>query len=372
LGAVPKARPRLLYVVTLAEVGGAQSYVRDLLAAAKEDYDVTVAAHGDGPLRVAAGALGVPFVELRHVRRAISPTQDPLGLSELVRLFRRVRPDIVHLNSSKVGILGRVAARLARVPVCVFTAHGWAFSAAGSRTASLYRRADRLMKPLATSIICVCDADRVAGLAAGTCSEGRTVVIHNAVDVGPAPERDTRREGPLEVVGVGRLAEQKDFATLISALALLPPGTARLRVLGEGPLRSELEAQIAATGLADAVDLVGEVSDVRAQLARAEVFALTSRWEGLPISILEAMAAGLPVVASAIDGVPEAVVDGETGLLTKPGAAQQVADALLRLASDPDLRERLGQAGRRRAEELFSLPRWRTAHLDLYAGLLAP
>jgi glycosyltransferase involved in cell wall biosynthesis len=362
-------RPRLLYVVTLAEVGGAQSYVRDLLAAAKEEYDVTVAAHGDGPLRVAAGELGVPFVDLRQVRRAISPIRDPLGLLELMRLFRRVRPDIVHLNSSKVGLLGRVAARLTRVPVCIFTAHGWAFSAAGSRTGSLYRRADRLVKPLATSIICVCDADRRAGLAAGTCDESRTVVIHNAVETGPPPERTARETGPVEIVGVGRLAEQKDFATLISALALLPARSARLRVLGEGPLRESLEAQIAAEGLGEAIELVGEVTDVRSQLARADIFALTSRWEGLPLSVLEAMAAGLPVVASAIDGVPEAVVDGETGYLTPPQEPQAVADALSRLIGDADLRLRLGQAGRSRAEAGFSLPGWRAAHLELYRTL---
>jgi glycosyltransferase involved in cell wall biosynthesis len=367
---VATRRPRLLYVVTLAEVGGAQSYVRDLLAAAKEEFDVTVAAHGDGPLRVAAGELGVPFVDLRQVRRAISPIRDPLGLFELMRLFRRVRPDVVHLNSSKVGILGRIAARLTRVPVCVFTAHGWAFSAAGSRTGSLYRRADRLVKPLATTIICVCDTDRQAGLAAGTCDESRTVVIHNAVEMGPAPEHATRETGPVEIIGVGRLAEQKDFSTLVSALALLPPGAARLRVLGEGPLRESLEAQIAAQGLDDSVELVGEVSDVRSQLAAADVFALTSRWEGLPLSVLEAMAAGLPVVASAIDGVPEAVVDGETGYLTPPQEPQAVAEALSRLIDDPELRLRLGQAARRRAEEQFSLPRWRAAHLDLYRSLL--
>jgi glycosyltransferase involved in cell wall biosynthesis len=371
LEGVPEGRPRLLYVVTLAEVGGAQSYVRDLLTAAKEEYDVTVAAHGSGPLRDAAGALGVPFVELRHVRRAISPVQDPLGLLELIRLFRRVRPNVVHLNSSKVGILGRIAARIARVPVCVFTAHGWAFSAAGSRTGDMYRRADRLVRPLATAIICVCDADRRAGLAAGTCGEQQTVVIHNAVDVGPAPERGAPKPGAMEIVGVGRLAEQKDFATLISAVAELPAGTARLRVLGEGPLRASLEAQIATLGLTDAVELVGEVSDVRSQLERADVFALTSRWEGLPLSVLEAMAAGLPVVASSIDGVPEAVVDGETGFLTPPGEPQEVAAVLTRLAAEPELRTRLGQAARRRAEERFSLPRWRAAHLDLYRELLA-
>src|SRR5665213_3043365 len=126
---MPARRPRLLYVVTLAEVGGAQSYVRDLLAATRDTFDVSVAAHGDGPLRTAAGELGVPFIPLCHVRRELSLLQDPLALLELTALFRRVRPDIVHLNSSKAGVLGRLAAAIARTPARVFTAHGWAFKA---------------------------------------------------------------------------------------------------------------------------------------------------------------------------------------------------------------------------------------------------
>jgi glycosyltransferase involved in cell wall biosynthesis len=370
LAAVPERRARLLYVVTLAEVGGAQSYVRALLAAANEAYDVTVAAHGDGPLREAALDLGIPFVDLRHVRRPISLIEDFLGLLELMRLFRRVRPDLVHLNSSKAGILGRVAARLVRVPVCVFTAHGWAFGIAATRTAVLYRRAERFVRPLATAIICVCDADRRAGLEAGTCEEERTVVIPNAVEVGPTPDYSRPGSGPVEIVAVGRLAEQKDFSTLIAAVALLPAGSVRLRVLGDGPLRQRLEAEIVALGLPGVVELVGEVADVRTPLGQADIFALTSRWEGLPLSILEAMAAGLPVVAAAVDGVPEAVVQGETGFLVSPGDPDETRAALARLADDPELRTRLGRAGRRRAEELFSLPRWRAAHLALYRTLL--
>lgn len=367
---MPAPRPRLLFVVTLAEVGGAQTYVRQLLPAAREAFDVTVAAHGEGPLRDGAAELGVPFVPLRHVRRALSPVHDPLGLLELVRLFRRLRPDVVHLNSSKAGILGRVAARLAGVPVCVFTAHGWAFNAAGGTSARVYRAADRVVAGLADCIVCVCEADRRAGIAAGTCSEERSVVIRNAIEPGAAPSRDEPGGPPVEIVSVGRLAEQKDYATLVSALALLPAGSARLRVLGEGPLRPALEAQVAELRLGEAVDLHGEVADVRPHLERAEVFALTSRWEGLPISVLEAMAAALPVVASRIDGLPEAVADGETGLLVPPQDPEAAAAALERLVADAGLRRRLGSAGRRRVEELFSLPGWQDAHLALYRRLL--
>ena len=360
----------MLYVVTLAETGGAQSYVRELLPAVREEFDVMVAAHGDGPLRAACAELSVPFVPLRHVRRALSPVHDPLGLLELARLFRRLRPDIVHLNSSKAGVLGRIAAAAARVPVRIFTAHGWAFKATSGAGARLYLWADRAVRPVTTTVICVSETELRAGLAARVCTEGRSTVIPNAVEVGAAPQRQSRRPGPAEIVSVGRLAVPKDFSTLVAAVARLPAGAVRLRVLGDGPLRALLEAEIDELGLADVVELTGEVPDVRPYLAEANVFVLSSRSEGMPLSVLEAMAAGLPVVASDVGGLAEVVIEGETGFLVPPGEPGSLADRLGRLVDDPELREALGQAGRRRAEERFSLPGWREAHLDLYRGLL--
>ncbi len=363
-------RPRLLFVITLAEVGGAQSYVRDLLPAVREEFDVTVASHGEGPLRDAAVSLGIPFVPLRHVRRDLSPYRDTRGLLELVSLCRRVRPDIVHLNSSKAGILGRIAAALARVPVRIFTAHGWAFKGGHGWASAMYLWADRLVEPLTTTTICVSDTELRAGLAARTCRSARTVVILNAVDVGPPPRDGRPAREPVEVVSVGRLAEPKDFATLVEAVGRVRPGSVRLQIIGDGPHRAALEGQIARLDLADAVELVGEIDDVPARLRDADVFVLASRSEGMPISVLEAMAAGLPVVASDVGGIHEAVEDGITGILVPPGSVAELGAALDRLAADASLRERLGRAGRERAEERFGLAMWREEHVALYRRLL--
>ncbi len=366
-----RSRPLLLYVVTLAEVGGAQSYVRDLIASPQKEYDIAVAAHGEGPLRSAAMELGIPFVPLRHVRRNLSLVHDPLGLVELVRLFRRLRPEIVHLNSSKAGVLGRLAASLARVPVRIFTAHGWAFKATTGVGATLYLWADRAVRPLTTMVICVSENELRAGIAARVCLPARSTVIKNAVEVG-RPGRSDRGHGvrPAEIVSVGRLAEPKDFSTLVAAFALLPAGCARLRLLGDGPQRGRIEAQIDDLGLTDSVELAGEVADVGPYLEQADVFVLSSSSEGMPISVLEAMAAGLPVVASAVGGLAEVVVEGETGYLVPPGDAGALAARLAELAGDPGSAARLGNAGYRRAEECFSLPRWRERHLELYRSLL--
>src|SRR5262249_20670426 len=150
--------PRLLILITLSELGGAQTAVSLLLPGLVDRFDVTVAAHGRGPLRDAAESADVPYVELEHVRRAIHPGQDTQGLVELTRLCRRLRPDIVHVHSSKVGVLGRLAAWFARVPVRIYTVHGWSFAAYDGIAGRVYLWLERLMRPVTTAVVCVSEA----------------------------------------------------------------------------------------------------------------------------------------------------------------------------------------------------------------------
>jgi glycosyltransferase involved in cell wall biosynthesis len=351
------SRPRVLLLVTLAETGGAQTYVAALADALSREYDVVVAAHGEG-------FSGFRYVPLRHMRRQLHPLHDLLALVELYRLFRRERPLVVHANSSKAGVLGRLAAVAARVPARFFTVHGWAFKAHAGAVSKAYLWADRLMSPLTTATICVAQAERAAGLSARTCRADRTVVIHNGVPL-DVPRRHPHT-GRVDLLSVGRLRAPKDFLTLVQAIAALEPGSARLRIAGDGPDRPALEAEIERTGLGEHVELLGDRDDVPELLAGADVFVLSSDSEGFPMSVLEAMAAGLPVVASAVGGVPEAVRDGETGSLVPPRDAAALAEALRRLVADPALRERLGDAGRQKVEREFSLERFEHDHLELY------
>jgi glycosyltransferase involved in cell wall biosynthesis len=360
----------VLLLITLAEVGGAQAYVASLLPALVDGFDVAVAAHGNGPLREAARRSGVRFVPLRHVRRAISPWRDAAGLVELVRLLRRERPDILHASSSKAGILGRLAAAVTGVPIRIFTVHGWAFTAHSGAAARLYRLADRLVRPLTTVTVCIAEHERAAGLAAGTCRAAGTVVIPNAIDAKAVPRARHDRAIPV-LVAVGRLKAPKDFLTLVRAIALLPQDSCECLIVGEGPDRAELDAEIERLRLRDRVTLAGERSDVPELLAGADVFVLSSASEGMPISVLEAMAAGLPVVATSVGGVPELVADGENGFLVDPGDPEGLASALGRLLADRELRRRLGEAGHARVRERFDLGPFRRAHVELYSRELA-
>jgi glycosyltransferase involved in cell wall biosynthesis len=357
-------KPRLLMLITLSELGGAQTAVALVLPGLVDRFEVTLAAHGRGPLRGAAEVAGVPYVELDHVRRAIHPWQDARGLVELTRLCRRLRPDIVHVHSSKVGVLGRLAAWLARVPVCVYTVHGWSFAAYDGVAGRVYVWLERLMRPLTTAVVCVSEATRRQGIAARACDDAHAVVIHNAVEVESFAAR-AETTGPPRIVSIGRLAYPKDFVTLLAALARVDADY-RVSLVGDGPDAAEVAATVEARGLSDRVELVGAQGTVTELLARSDVFVLSSRSEGFPVSILEAMAAGLPVVATDVGGVAEAVVDAETGILVPAADQQALAAALERLLADHELRRRLGGAGRTRALRLFDTPRYRAAHVDLY------
>jgi glycosyltransferase involved in cell wall biosynthesis len=364
-------RARVFVLVTLGEVGGAQGYVASLLPALAGEYEVIVGAHGGAFVREAAERSGVEFVHLQHLRRPVSPYRDLRGFAELYRLLRRHRPDLLHASSSKAGVIGRLAAAAARVPVRVFTVHGWAFSAHSGAASGLYRWADRIAGRATTATVCVSQRERADGLRARTCRADRTVVIPNAVDVDAYPQAPLERDVP-RLISVGRLAAPKDWSTLLYALAALEPETfAELMIVGDGPDRERVEDELARSSLRRRVRLLGERDDVPGLLSDADVFVLASRSEGLPLSVIEAMAAGLPVVASDVGGVGELVREGETGLLVPPGDPAALADALRLLLADRGLRRRLGSGGRERAKAFFDFSGFRRAHLELYRRELA-
>jgi glycosyltransferase involved in cell wall biosynthesis len=190
-------------------------------------------------------------------------------------------------------------------------------------------------------------------------------VIPNAVDVRSTPRAALTGEPP-RVVSVGRLKEPKDFVGLVRALKRVD-APYRAAIIGDGPDRGLVEAEI---GGDERIELLGERSDVPGQLASSDVFVLASNSEGMPMSVLEAMAAGLPVVASAVGGVPELVAEAETGFLVPPRDVDALAAALQRVLADPELRRSLGAAAHARASERFDVEPFRAAHLALYRKAL--
>ena len=364
---------RITYLVTTASpIGGAQIHVRDLAAAlAAQGHSPSVITSGSGPFIEDLQRLGIPVRVLRHLAVPIRPLRDLRALHEVRTALTALRPELVAAHSSKAGILGRLAGRSLRVPV-VFTVHGWAFTpGVPPGPAAVYRQVERLVGPLAHKIITVSEFDRRLGLAARIAGAERLVTVHNGMpDVPPVLRAEPGRT-PVRLVMVARFGPQKDHSTLLRALTQLQAHAWELDLIGDGPGRGETEALAAQLGLARRVRFLGQRTDVDQLVAQAQLSLLVTNWEGLPLSILEAMRAGLPVVASAVGGIGESVADGETGYLVPRGDVEQLRERIARLLADPALRTRMGACGRARYERDFTLEHSVDRTLAVYRDVLA-
>jgi len=364
---------KIAYIVTRAEpIGGAQIHVRDMAEAMqRRGHAVIVLTGGEGHFTEDLRARNIETVILDHLIVPIRPWRDLRALRELRAALEAFGPDLVATHSAKAGVIGRMAARLLGVPVTV-TTHGWSFTTGVPPfKAFVYRWIERVTGPFgADKTITVSEYDRQLALRAGVLSEARMVTVHNGIpDVPPALRADPSRTPP-RLVMVARFGAQKDHPTLLRALAGLRDLPWQLDLVGEGPLLSQTRGLAASLGLEDRVRFLGQRKDVDRILADAQVGLLVTNWEGLPLSILEAMRANLPVVASDVGGVSESVTDGVTGYVVPKGDVDVLRERLRRLLSDPALRAGLGMRGRAEYETHFALERSVSKTLAVYESVL--
>lgn len=363
---------RIAYVITRSDtLCGAHIHVRDLAASLlKQGHDVRVLTGGVGAFTRELDDLGIPFQSLRFLSRTINLREDVRSLLELRGVLKALRPDLVSTHSRKAGWLGRIAARSLGIPV-LFTAHGWSFAAGMPRSsATILKLAELCAGRLANRIVTVSEYDQAVARRAHIAPADRIVVIHNgmpdvAVNLRATPDRE-----PPRLVMVARFENQKDHATLFHALDRLSHLPWSLELIGDGPDMALWERRVAAESWGDRVKFVGLRHDVAERLANAQLLLLVSNWEGFPRSILEAMRAGLPVIASDVGGTREAVEDGSTGYLVPRGDVSALTDRLLRLLSDAELRSRMGAAGRARFEDEFRFEHMLQRTVDLYASII--
>jgi glycosyltransferase involved in cell wall biosynthesis len=364
---------RIAYLMTRADpIGGVQIHVRDMATAVlAHGHAATVITSGRGPLIDELRARNIPTILLRHLTVPIGPVRDLRALREIRAVVKQVRPDLLAVHSSKAGILGRIAGRSLRIPV-LLTAHGWNFTPGiPPVSAAMYRRIERWFGPLASKIITVSEFDRRLALSAGITTEDRLVTVHNGMpDVPPALRADPART-PVRLVMIARFEPQKDHATLLRALAGLLDHTWELDLVGDGPLMAQMRSLATELGMIDRVRFLGQRTDVDQILANAQASLLATNWEGFPRSILEAMRAGLPVVASSVAGIDESVRDGETGYLVPRGGVELLRERVRRLLSDPALRVRLGTNGRAYYEQHFTLAHTVRNTLAVYRDIVA-
>jgi glycosyltransferase involved in cell wall biosynthesis len=364
VGPMAGERIRVLHVITRLVVGGAQE--NTLLTAAQLDparYDVTLAS---GPTAGPEGSLEnqiprhIAFERIPELVRAPHPIKDLIALRRLCALIRRDRYDIVHTHTTKAGLLGRLAARLMRVPVVVHTPHGHAFhDYLNSGGSEALKWVERALARWTHRIICLTEAERGDHLRFRIGPPEKFEVVHSGVDVerfrcARASSRITRRavglpeQGPL-VGCVARLVPVKGVRHLLEAFPLVRAAVPRASVVfvGDGPLRNALERRAAALGLDGTAVFLGIRRDIAEIMPLFDVIVLPSLNEGMGRVVVEALAAGRPVIGSRVSGIQDLIIDGETGLLVPPADPGALAGAIIRLLNTPGLANALNLRAQR-------------------------
>jgi len=359
---------RILYVITELDVGGAE---KALVALATR---LNRAAHrpeaaclaGEGPLAAALADEGVPV----HFLRARG-WWDARALWRLRRLIRKA--DIVHAFLYHANMAARLAAVGTRVAAVVCSAR------VAERSRPGRRRIECLTHRLVDAEVCVSAGVRDY-MARGGFPRRKLVVIPNGVDAAEFAGRDTAFKSTLGlapdqplVTTIGRLHEQKGMDAFVRAAASVRRARPECRflIVGSGPLEGRLRAMAKGLGLGEALTFLGHCDDVPAVLRATDVFVLASLWEGMPNVVLEAMAAGAPVVATRVEGTEDLVEHGATGLLVMPRDLPSLVSAVLRLLDEPEAARRLADAAQARVREHFTLDAMVRRHEELYARLLA-
>ncbi|MFH1502691.1 MAG: glycosyltransferase [Candidatus Eisenbacteria bacterium] len=365
-------RVRVLHLITRLIVGGAQE--NTIASVARVDNDRYDSELWCGPQTGSEGSLiedarsrGIVVRILPNLVREIDPWRDAAVTLALVRLLARGRFDVVHTHSSKAGIVGRFAARLARVPHIVHTVHGWGFHEhMHPLLRGFYVALERIMQPWTNPLVSVSERTTRVGLEASIGDESSYRLIRSGIPLSRFRADEARRRATRDAFGfgerspvvgsVGRLSPQKNPHDFLRAADLLRRERPDVRFLyvGDGPLREGIEAEAARMGLGESLVLAGIRGDVPDLLRAIDVFVLTSLWEGLPRVVLQALATGVPVVAYDVAGIREVVVSDVNGFLVEPGEPEQVARHVARIISDEALRERMGRAAVERFHPSFS------------------
>ena len=378
-------RYNILYVVTKLELGGAQKQALSLMRRLNnEEYNIFLFTADVGLLMDEALAIsGITVKRSRFLERPINPLKDLLALFEIYSFIREKQIDIVHTHSSKAGIVGRLAARIAGVKIIIHTVHGWSFNDYQPFwTRLLYIGLERWIGGFTNRLIVVSRYDQEKGLSNAIVSENRYSLIRYGIDYaefsGKQGTEKTRQElgiGADDLV-VGMIAcfkPQKspgDFVRLAGLINQSLPGV-KFVLVGDGVLRESIEDLISQYNLPNNMFLLGWREDIPEILSAIDVFALTSLWEGLPISVLEAFASHKPVVATDTGGVREVVSENKTGCLVPAGDIKAMAEKVKILLNDKSLRLKMGDNAHSSLGVSYRLDYTVNSTKELYENLFA-
>jgi len=361
-------KKKIIYLITILEIGGAQKYVLDLAEYMRKNnnYSVMVAAGAfNGDLFEKFEQENIPCVTLKYLKRNISPLWDIIALFEIVNLLKKEKPDIVHLNSTKISILGSLAAKIAGIKTVIYTAHGWVFGETISPfKKKMYSFAEKLTAPLKTAIIVLSKKDAELAKTHGIAPKKQLSIIPNGIDVHLAVF--PKKKAAVELARITRCPSlssahfiigtianfylNKGVDTFIEAMKILKEKKVveqhkiLFLIIGDGEGRVHLEKMIHAYDLQGECCMPGKLADASKYMSVFDIFVIPSRKEGLPFVLLEAAAAHVPVIATRVGGIPEMLQNERNGILIDPESPEELATAIEKLIPKHDLQKKLSGA----------------------------
>jgi glycosyltransferase involved in cell wall biosynthesis len=367
-------KQKLLYLITQGEYGGAQHYVLDLAKSFKGEYDVTVAfgeVEKSGKFIELLEQNQISYERLPELKRSLDLKADAKAYFAIRRLITKIDPDIIHLNSSKISILGSLAA-LGKKCKVVYTAHGWVFNEAlTKKEKNQYIWAEKLTASFKDMIITVSEYDRQTALNYRIAPAKKLTVIHNGIPDFPLLQKTLAQNEIRQICGeahlfekydftigsIGYLYKNKGFDFLINAVNLLKKDgyNPLLILIGDGPEKEELINWLDQLELKDHVRILGEVKNASRLLSAFDYYVCSSLKEGLSYTIIEAMTAALPIVATNVGGNRELIEDKKDGLIVEPGDANALKKGITYLYSDPDFALKMGASAHKKALDSFEI-----------------
>lgn len=367
---------KIVYVITSGNIGGAQIHLRDLIKYRPRDVEVHVVMGNKGWLWEELRTFpDVYLYEIRSLVRSISPIKDTYALIALINLLRRIKPTVVHCHSSKAGILGRIAGKLMKVP-SVFTAHGWAFTEGVSkRQQKIYKIIESCAANLTEKIICVSNYDYSLAVECMQNNVHKLITIHNCIPGFREQEKKIPKVSSaiLRLIMVARFLPQKNQILLLRALQQLKTKGIQFSTsfVGQGETFGHVKKTATLLQLEEDVSFLGERLDIGNLLEQHDIFVLTSNWEGFPISILEAMRQGMPIIASDVGGVKEAVINGENGFLIPRDDVECLCMRLEELFNNRQLLNKMSLKSQEQFEEKFKIDTMICKIYDVYKTIWA-
>lgn len=378
-----KMKKKILFAITKSNWGGAQRYVFDLATGISADeYDVAVMLGGAGALARKLSDAGIRVITIDGLGRDIKILSEIGVFLRILFAIKKESPDIIHINSSKMGGMGALAGRMARVPRIVFTAHGWPFNEKrGALSRALRFFGSWVTALLSHHIIAVSRYDTSQALRMPLVKNKISLIWNGISDIAQKKRADARAlvvgntalSPETLIIGcVGELHTNKGYEYAVRAMSIAinrqrpdsPPLV--LVIIGEGEERARLESLIAREGLRDSILLVGQRDNAGTLCSAFDIFMLPSVKEGLPYVLLEAGNAGLPIIASETGGVPEVIKDMTSGILVQPANPDELAEAILFFVEHPEKRKMFGAEAKKTVQEMFSLNDMREKTMHVY------